>query len=79
MRINAFPYVKINDKKLEECKGKFQKLLYNFQVRFIDLQNLFSKTRLKNVVNSVYPIFEPLVSDVPAVEKEQLVLQEDLA
>ena len=85
MRINAFPYVKINDKKLKEYEGKLQELLYNFQTRIIDLQKLnpcFSFLEIPfetDVVTSVCPISDSLMSEIPAVEMELLELQEDLA
>ena len=85
MKINAFPYVKINHKKLEKYKGKLQKLLYNFQAKFIDLQKLkpcfsFLENPFEtDVVTSGCPISKPLVSQAPAVEMELLELQEDLA
>jgi len=39
-RMNAFPNVKMNDKKLEKYKSKLQELLDNFQAEFTDLQKL---------------------------------------
>ena len=77
-RINAFPYVKINNKKLKEYEGKLQEMLYNFLARFIDLQKLKSffsfleNTFEIDVVTNGCPISEPLVSEVPAVEMELL-------
>ena len=84
-RVNTFSYVKINDKELEECKGKLQELLYNFQAWFIDLQKLkpcfsFLENPFEtDVVASECSIFEPLVTEVPAVEIKLLEVQEELA